>query len=724
MRYLRALSDITPPDRPQVGGKGYALARLAGQGFRVPATFCLTTAAYNDYIDATGLRERILMELNRKDFKEMRWEEIWDASLRIRNLFLTTSMPVAMTTELGDFFSRHLADRPVVVRSSAPEEDSARASFAGLHESFVNVMGVAAILHHLRLVWASLWSDAALLYRQELALDIEQSSMAVVIQELVSGDASGVAFSRNPNDETQAVVEAVYGLNQGLVDGVIEPDRWLIDRSSRRLAHHPPSSRPSFYQPDGETISRQDLPADLASSPPLNAAQVWEVYDLALQAEAAFGAPQDVEWTCQNGIWYMLQSRPITTVAANDQDQRPWYLSLRRSFENLKVLRQRLENELLPAMTAAAAQLQQQDLNGLDDVSLAGAIQHRQEIHAHWVAVYWQDFIPFAHGMRLFGQLYNDALRPADPYEFMNLLGGAPLASLDRNRRLAEMAARVRQDPDLAARIRRNDLQDLKPDFQQLIDTFLKTYGDLSCPVTGGQCRQGPEAVLQLVLEMAGHPPRPLPATPADEEALVQAFVNCFSGTKRTEAADILDLARASYRLRDDDNIYLGRIEAQKINAIQEAYRRLTHRGLKPPPDLPEGEIVKALLDRRYQPQAPDRTTASPDLPQIKARQLIGQPAGPGLAQGPARVITTFQDLAQFKHGEVLVCDAVDPNMTFVVPLAAAVVERRGGMLIHGAIIAREYGLPCVTGVPEATTLIHTGDALTVDGYLGIVIID
>ena len=94
MRYLRALSDITPPDRSQVGGKGYALARLAGQGFRVPETFCLTIAAYNDYIDATGLRERILMELNRKDFKEMRWEEIWDASLRIRNLFLTTAMPV------------------------------------------------------------------------------------------------------------------------------------------------------------------------------------------------------------------------------------------------------------------------------------------------------------------------------------------------------------------------------------------------------------------------------------------------------------------------------------------------------------------------------------------------------------------------------------------------------------------------------------------------------
>jgi pyruvate,water dikinase len=84
-------------------------------------------------------------------------------------------------------------------------------------------------------------------------------------------------------------------------------------------------------------------------------------------------------------------------------------------------------------------------------------------------------------------------------------------------------------------------------------------------------------------------------------------------------------------------------------------------------------------------------------------------------------VIREHSDLADFQHGDVMVCDAVDPNMTFVVPLAAAVVERRGGMLIHGAIIAREYGLPCVTGIPDATTIVRTGEEVTVDGYLGIV---
>jgi phosphoenolpyruvate synthase/pyruvate phosphate dikinase len=102
-------------------------------------------------------------------------------------------------------------------------------------------------------------------------------------------------------------------------------------------------------------------------------------------------------------------------------------------------------------------------------------------------------------------------------------------------------------------------------------------------------------------------------------------------------------------------------------------------------------------------------------------RQLVGQPAGPGIATGVARVIDGQEELLGFRGGDVLVCDALGPAMTFVIPLASAVVERRGGMLIHGAIIAREYGISCVTGVPDAARLIRTGMRLTVDGYLGIV---
>ncbi len=723
MTWLIPLDQVTAALRPQIGGKASALASLAQQGFRVPRACCLPITAYQAYVDATGLRERILMELHRKDFQDMRWEEIWDAALRIRNMFLQTPLPADMATALSQELDRFFGGSPVVVRSSAPGEDAAQSSFAGLHESFVNVQGAEAMVEHIRLVWASLWSDAALLYRQELGLDVGASAMAVVIQELVAGECSGVTFSRSPTDETQTVIEAVYGLNQGLVDGVVEPDRWLIDRLTRQVRHLPPGGRAAAFRAEGNTVVLEDLEPAQKTQPPLNASQVWEIYSLALQAESAFGSPQDVEWTCRHGIIYVLQSRPITTIATVQGDQRPWYLSLRRSFANLKVLRHRIEDELLPAMTTVAEAWQQEDLSRLDEAALAAAIRQRQESYEYWKAVYWRDFIPFAHGMRLFGQLYNDAIRPQDPYEFMTILAGAPLASLERNRRLADLAARVRQDPHLTELIRRQDIAALPQDVRQSLDEFLQHYGDLACPVSGGQCQQGPEAILRLVLEMAAHPPKE-PTPSQDANTLTEAFLAKFSGQQRDEAAAILELARASYRLRDDDNLYLGRIEAQLRLALQEGRRRLQARGLHLPAELPAVAISLALTDPAYIPPAQESPQTVGESVQIQARQLIGQPAGPGIARGLARVIQQFADLADFHHGEILVCDAVEPNMTFVVPLAAAVVERRGGMLIHGAIIAREYGLPCVTGVPEATRLIHTGDLITVDGYLGIVIIE
>ena len=200
----------------------------------------------------------------------------------------------------------------------------------------------------------------------------------------------------------------------------------------------------------------------------------------------------------------------------------------------------------------------------------------------------------------------------------------------------------------------------------------------------------------------------------------------------------MLDLARVSYQLRDDDNLYVQGIETQVQAAVAEARRRLQAQGDDAVMALSETQLAARLRGAppaAAQPAEHARTlavlpaqragaapSASPAV--ARARQLVGQPSGPGVATGPARVIAAHADLRAFRNGDVLVCDAVSPTLTFVVPLAAAIVERRGGMLIHGAIIAREYGIPCVTGVREATEQIQSGCRLTVDGYLGIVRIE
>ena len=727
MNWILTAEDIKQADRSRVGGKGYALALLAKGGFAVSKTLCVTSETYQEYVSRTGLRERILLELNRKAFKDMRWEEIWDCATRIRNMFLRKPIPQEIYAELKGTIRSTFKDKAVVVRSSSPEEDAAASSFAGLHESYVNIRGTEAILEHISKVWASLWSDAALLYRQEIGLDVIKSAMAVVIQEIVVGDKSGVAFSKSPNDASQGVIESVYGLNQGLVDGAVEPDRWIIDRREKTIISHTPAER-KYWMITGESgVQLDPLPEKLINLPPLDTREARNVFELALKAENYFKSPQDVEWTYRKSDLVVLQSRPITTLSnQKDDDSRGWYLSLHRSFENLKLLRQKIEDELIPAMISTAEELARQEVSVLSDRELAADINRRWGINQKWTNIYWEEFIPYAHGIRLFGQIYNDAVRPEDPYEFVDLLTQTEMASLERNQMLAELADMVRNNSSLAKALRAGQTEDLDPQFVEAVDRFVEKFGDLTCAVTGGtQCEQEADSLYKILLEMADHPSLVTDRKPArDKEELQEKFLSSFKGEQKKTALELLDLARSSYQLRDDDNIYLGRIEAQLLAAVREARQRIDNYSHQRSDGKIDTELIQVVesLDHRPPFQPPYKKEAGNDFV-LQARQLIGQPAGPGLAKGPARVIQNTVDLAEFKHGEILICDAVDPNMTFVVPLAAGVVERRGGMLIHGAIIAREYGLPCVTGIPDVTTLIQNGDEVTVDGYLGIVTI-
>lgn len=557
-----------------------------------------------------------------------------------------------------------------------------------------------------------------------MGLDVTTSSMAVLIQEMVCGEKSGVVFGENPNDETQTVIESVHGLNQGLVDGSIEPDRWILDRKSGRTISHRAVKREHIVAMTSAGVHLETLSPEKREVPPLNDDEISRVYNLAMKSQEVFGSPQDVEWTFQNRNLYLLQSRPITTLKEErSPDNRPWYLTLRRSFLNLKKLKKKIEDDLIPDMLEVAEELSRKDFVSLDDNELGAEILRRRRIFDSWKKSYWRYFIPFAHGMRLFGQLYNDTVRPIDPFEFMDLLATSDLISLRRNAMLENMAEFIRNDGLLAHALKvHGDISGFT-EFTNLVNKFVDTFGDLSCGAS--DCAYDRDSLLHVVRELAMRPSRKALGNIGNVEKLTEDFLSLFTGEMKAFAAEILNIARASYRLRDDDNIYLGKIKRQLILARNESMGRLGKRVIQISGDITDQELVRALNDPGYVPQPSDDTEGENDIRQVrlKTRQLTGQPASRGIVTGIARVLENADDLLQFKAGEIMVCDALDPNMTFIVPLAAGIVERRGGMLIHGAIIAREYSLPCVTGVPDATDLIQTGNQITVDGYLGIVIL-
>ena len=736
-QWVIPLAEAALCDDQQIGGKAAQLARLHRAGFRTAPGFCVTVTAYEQFLQVTQLQRVIQMELGRKPFEELRWEELWDAALRIRNRFCAAALPIAVAQSICSLVRTLGTGTPLAVRSSAPGEDSVHRSFAGLHESFLYVAGEEAVLESVRLVWASLWSDAALLYRQELSLDPLKSRMAVLIQEMRTEDRSGVAFGRDPRtgQNEHAVIEAVPGPCSGLVDGSVDPDHWLIHRAARQVV--------TFRQGSGEGRAQNE---------PLLGQQDLDSLLLVLDhVEGQLGWCPDVEWTGRADRLTILQARPITSLRQDPDDKRLWYLSLRPDRQRLQQLCHRVAEQLIPELRNLGDRLATEQLSDLNDAELADRIEARQALLGRWKRIYWDEFIPFAHGVRYLGLYYNDAVHPQDPYEFVGLLRGQDMLAAQRDRSLRALAWQVQESPALQRTLRQavqecsgasgvgweawaSRLSALTggPQFLEAFQTLLRQFMDVA--FGGFRLIDEPTTLLRNILELASRSIPPAVRAECSEEvstqSLEQRLHDAVGASRHDEAREVVRLARLSWKLRDDDNLLMARLESQLLRALHVAAARLKAvRELNADAEVGTEAITMicaALRGRVGTPlvlPAPQviRSRPSPRATGETPRQLVGQPASHGLATGIVRTIRGPQDLGGFHAGEVLVCDAIQPMMTHLVPLAAAVVERRGGMLIHGAIIARELGIPCVNGVANVVELLRDGDRVTVDGYLGIV---
>jgi len=666
------------------GAKAANLAKLSKNGFRVPRTLFIPPSAYEEFIRHTRLMDDIEALLG-GSIDSLRWEELWDASLHLRNAFLRQEMPSEIASPILQSISESFADTPLAIRSCASEEDSGY-SHAGMHESVLNVVGKKETLKAIKVVWASLWSDRSILYRREMGLAPNSSTMGAIVQPMVAGDVSGVMFTQSPTNESALVIEATRGSANKVVEDAVDTQRLEFSRAAGKLISH-------------KSGEHESMPVSLSEA----------VYSTGRAIEELFGTPQDIEWTASGNQITILQSRTITTLAGSanangwkEKDVRPWYLSLTRSHDNLLKLKTTIENEILPAMSKESETYKAKSLEEMDCASLLMELEERKERLAFWRDTYWRELIPFAHAVRQFGMLYNDAVAPSDPFEFTSLLMGQNLIALERNQLLLELSEMVQSDTALENSLRADEIPKTGP-YADKLHEFMAHFGDLTCSTSW--CEEGPMGIVRLTLDAVGVEPRKQSATLAEE--LEERFFSAFPAERKAFAESVLELARTSYRLRDDDNMYLGKIQARCEEAKQEAVRcGLTQTDAK-------------LEARTSMPKGHEWT--SEQRSEKRAGQFRGWAAAAGLARGTARVVNNPSDLFQFKKGDIMVCDALDPNMTFVAPLVSAIVERRGGMLVHGAIIAREYGIPCVTGIADATALFQNGDELTVDGFRGVV---
>ena len=311
MSLLVDFSDIDSTMINAVGGKALNLGIMSSAGLPVPGGFCVTTDAYRSVVADQ------LDDLMGKLGDATDRGEATAAAGKARGRVLSVELPPQLRIAIADHYQALGDNEPVAVRSSATAEDLAYASFAGQQDTYLNVVGSAALLDAVRRCWASLWTDRAVSYRNANAIDHRSVALAVVVQRMIDATTAGVMFTANPITGTrhETVIDASPGLGEAVVSGAVNPDHFVVnavDRSivTRRLG----DKRIMITSLPGGGTELRELTGG-SSEACLNDEQVLQLVDLGQQVQRQYGAPQDTEWALDSaGTFWLTQARPITTL--------------------------------------------------------------------------------------------------------------------------------------------------------------------------------------------------------------------------------------------------------------------------------------------------------------------------------------------------------------------------------------------------------------------------
>ena len=829
------IDEVDETQAALVGGKGAQLGALSSvDGIEVPPGFCLTTAAFRRVLArAPGIGGRLdalsLLDADDRD-------AIRRISAEVREALQRAGIPDGLRAEIAGALAQLDDEAIYAVRSSATAEDTPSASFAGQHDSYMNIAGLDAVLEYVRRVWASLFTERAVTYRLRNGVDQRSAEMGVVVQRMVDAQAAGVLFTADPMTSNRRVtsIEAVPGLGEALVSGQVSPDVVTVR--------------------DGEVVDRTTR----HERPVLTDAHAVALEQLGRRIEQHVGRPQDIEWCLtSDGAFAIVQSRPITTlfpIPAAPDDAPRVYLSVGHAqmmTDPLKPLgisvwqltagpmmheagsrmfvevTQRLASpgaraglvqlfskgdpltgdalqtildrgfvptvaddgaalppvvppapvepdatliaEFVARAEASLAKLERDlaPLSGpallehiLEDIPEFKSVVFDQRslplIMAGMEAAWW---LNDQLGAWLGERNAADTLTQSVPGNVTSEMGLALLDVADAIRPYPEVVAflqRVEDDnflhqlPELAGGAQAHDA----------LRTFLSTYG-MRCigeiDITRPRWSERPTALVPLILtnirsfkvgEAARRFAQGLQEARAKEKEVLERLRALPDGEqKAAEAKRMIDRVRAFSGYREYPKYHIvGRYFIYKKALLAEA-ARLAEAGVL---DTPEDAFYLTFqeLHEAARTQAVDHdlialrkaafvADAALTPPRVLTSEgeavagsyrcdglpdgaLAGLPVSAGTVEGRARVIRDIAD-AQVEPGDILVTAHTDPSWSPLFVAVAGLVTEVGGLMTHGAVIAREYGLPAVVGVERATTIIRDGQRIRVHGTEGYV---
>jgi rifampicin phosphotransferase len=829
------LEEIDRTQTELVGGKAANLGELSRlDGVRVPVGFCVTTAAFQRVV-AASLGDR-LDRLARLAPDARRAIGALSADVRraVEGIAIPDDLAAAITDRLGGLGEA----AAYAVRSSATAEDLPTASFAGQKDTYLDVVGAAAILRHISRCWASLFTERAVTYRLRNGVDGRGVQMAVLVQRMVAPRAAGVMFTADPvtSNRRVASVEAVVGLGERLVSGMVNADVYEVR--------------------DGEVATRVEHDAE----PVLSDAQVVRLVQLGRRIEAHFGHPQDIEWCLTGDDFQIVQSRPITTLfpipaAADDRNHvyvsvghgqmmtdpmRPLGISLWQLTTPRPMLEAggRLFVDVTNELSSPARRAGLLEVMGRGDPLIADAL--RTIVDREFVPTLPDDgpARPPAGGASAPGEtdpavvaelvessrasisaLKRDIEGTSGPalLDFITAdIGELRRLLFDRTSHRAIMAGMeatwwlnerleawlgerdaadtlaqsvpgnvtsemglglldvadvIRPHPEVVSFLERVEddgfLDELPPlaggrEARDAILAWLERYG-MRCAgeidITRPRWSERPSTLVATILGNVrsfepGEAERRFEqgrrdARRKEAEVLEQLRAQPDGERKAAEAKAMIDRVRAFGGYREYPKYaMITRYFAYKQALLEEADRLVQADVLRDREDIywltfPElddvvrtGRADEPLIRRRrdaftaYASLRPPRVLTSDGevvagryrRGGLPAGALAGLPVSAGTVEGRARVILDMAD-ADLEAGDILVTAYTDPSWTPLFVAIAGLVTEVGGLMTHGAVIAREYGLPAVVGVEDATLLVRDGQRIRVhgsDGYVEI----
>lgn len=292
----------------ELGGKGYSLAVLVNNKFDIPKGFVIISEAFFKFLEHNDLLEKIegvASEIDKDNFREK--------SEKIKDLILGREIPEEIVVEIKSKLIG-LNVKTIAIRSSAVSEDSLKASFAGLFDTFLNIKSdLGSVLGGIKKCWASLFNERATIYRLGKSMP-HLEGMAVIIQEMIPAEVSGITFTAHPMNKKLLLVEASYGIGDMIVSGRVDPDDYTVDRETLEIVERRIGKKDKMNIIYGEKIRTVDVKKGLTERRVLPDKKVKEIALTCLEVEKIFGYPQDIEWCISNSRLWLLQSRPVTRM--------------------------------------------------------------------------------------------------------------------------------------------------------------------------------------------------------------------------------------------------------------------------------------------------------------------------------------------------------------------------------------------------------------------------